>query len=232
MKGKWLIPALLVIILFFSIPRLVLLPRVEQEFEAELQSRLQTEQAQVDIIAPLGWELVMGRIPRLEISISDATIKGLDIERAEFQGEDLLFVPATLWRERELVLTDASNLTGEMVISQGALNKLFWEEVDPERHLSMVVTREGLGLQGTVAVWNLEWTITLLGELEVVDGSALRFVVKNLEVEETRLPAIVLDVLSDNYSFVMDLGVFPYPVEITAVETLEEEILVKIGGLP
>lgn len=232
MKRHWfLIPIIVLILIFFSIPRLILIPRLSQELQSDLQQSLYTEEVQVNIRAPWGWELVGGRIPDISITVKDGTLEGLDISWAEFHGTDLHFEANTLWRERELKFTDLSGLDGELFMSEAALNELFWREVDPDRHLKVLVSPEGLGLQGTVSLWNMEWAINLLGELEMIEGSALRFVIKNIEVHETRIPSVLLEVLSSNYNFLIDLGGFPYPVEITGIHLLEQEIMVTIGGL-
>lgn len=232
MRRRWLVISIIVLVFaFFSIPRLILIPRLSQEFKRDLQQSLHTEDVEVSIRAPLGWELVSGRIPGISITVKDGILEGLEVAWAEFHGTDLRFEADTLWRERELRFIDLSDLDGELFIAEAALNDLFWREVDPDRHLKVAVSPEGLGLQGTVALWNMEWAITLLGELEVVEGSALRFVIKNIEVQETRIPSVLLEVLSSNYNFLIELGGFPYPVEITGIHLLEQEIMVTVGGL-
>ncbi len=156
---------------------------------------------------------------------------GLHISRMEFHGEQIRFDPRSLWREQEVVYTEASNVRGELLITEDALNELLWEEVDPDRFLRLQVSSEGVDLGGTISVWNMEWTITLRGDLEVHHGTALRYVLKNFEVQETRIPAILLEVLSENYEFIIDFEMFPYPVEIKDVLPQERQILVTFGGL-
>lgn len=233
MKWRGLLVAILVIVLIFlSVPRLFFIPQLHEAIEADLREALHSEQVQVRLKSQWGWDLLFGRISSLAIVIEDATIDGLDVARVEIQGQDILFQPTTLWRERELVLTDTTDLWGEIVIAEDAVNDLFWREVDPERNLSIDVDPEGLGLRGSLAFWNTEWTITLRGDLQVRNGSALRFVVKNLEVEETRIPPVLLEILSESYDFGINFGSFPYPVEITDIHFLEHQIIVTFGGLP
>jgi hypothetical protein len=122
-------------------------------------------------------------------------------------------------------------LWGEMILTEEDLNAYFWQEVDQDRLLRLRVAPGEIGLGGQISLWNMEWTITLLGDLEVHQGSSLRFVLKNLEVQETRIPSVLLEVLSEHYDFVVDFGVFPYPVELREVHLQEEQILVTFGGL-
>ncbi len=231
MKPYLLGAVLVMILLLLSIPRLVLVPLVVQELEDEVGQFLQAQQVQVQLEAPWGWELVFGRLPRLDIVANDARMDALRVFQVTIHGEQIRFDPRSLWQDKELVYTEASSLWGEMILTEEDLNAYFWQEVDQDRLLRLRVAPGEIGLGGQISLWNMEWTITLLGDLEVHQGSSLRFVLKNLEVQETRIPSVLLEVLSEHYDFVVDFGVFPYPVELREVHLQEEQILVTFGGL-
>jgi hypothetical protein len=231
MKPYLLGAVLVMILLLLSMPRLVLVPLVVQELEDEVGQFLQAQQVQVQLEAPWGWELVFGRLPRLDIVANDARMDALRVFQVTIHGEQIRFDPRSLWQDKELVYTEASSLWGEMILTEEDLNAYFWQEVDQDRLLRLRVAPGEIGLGGQISLWNMEWTITLLGDLEVHQGSSLRFVLKNLEVQETRIPSVLLEVLSEHYDFVMDFGVFPYPVELREVHLQEEQILVTFGGL-
>ncbi|HBG00458.1 MAG TPA: hypothetical protein DDW87_02630 [Firmicutes bacterium] len=232
MKRFWV--GVLIVTIFLaivSLPRLVLVPKLLQGLEDQVAESFQAENVQVMIKAPWGWELLFGRLPRLDIVAENARIHSLPVSKVTVRGEQIRFDPRSLWKEQELVYTEASNLWGEMIVTEEALNELFWQRVDPDRLLSLQVSERGIGLGGKVSFWNMQWALTLLGELEVHQGTSLRFVLKNVEVQETRIPPILLEVLRENYDFVIDLGVFPYPVELREVRLEEKQILVTFGGL-
>ena len=231
MKPYLLGAVLVMILLLLSMPRLVLVPLVVQELEDEVGQFLQAQQVQVQLEAPWGWDLVFGRLPRLDIVANDARMDALRVFQVTIHGEQIRFDPRSLWQDKELVYTEASSLWGEMILTEEDLNAYFWQEVDQDRLLRLRVAPGEIGLGGQISLWNMEWTITLLGDLEVHQGSSLRFVLKNLEVQETRIPSVLLEVLSEHYDFVMDFGVFPYPVELREVHLQEEQILVTFGGL-
>ncbi|MDI9422236.1 MAG: DUF2993 domain-containing protein [Bacillota bacterium] len=231
MKPYLLGAVLVMILLLLSMPRLVLVPLVVQELEDEVGQFLQAQQVQVQLEAPWGWELVFGRLPRLDIVANDARMDALRVFQVTIHGEQIRFDPRSLWQDKELVYTEASSLWGEMILTEEDLNAYFWQEVDQDRLLRLRVAPGEIGLGGQISLWNMEWTITLLGDLEVHQGSSLRFVLKNLEVQETRIPSVLLEVLSEHYDFVVDFGVFPYPVELREVHLQEEQILVTFGGL-
>ena len=231
MKPYLLGAVLVMILLLLSMPRLVLVPLVVQELEDEVGQFLQAQQVQVQLEAPWGWDLVFGRLPRLDIVANDARMDALRVFQVTIHGEQIRFDPRSLWQDKELVYTEASSLWGEMILTEEDLNAYFWQEVDQDCLLRLRVAPGEIGLGGQISLWNMEWTITLLGDLEVHQGSSLRFVLKNLEVQETRIPSVLLEVLSEHYDFVMDFGVFPYPVELREVHLQEEQILVTFGGL-
>ena len=222
---------LVIILVILAIPRVLLIPRLSHELEGQLAQSLNTNDVQVRIRAPFGWEVLFGRLPGLDLVAHDAVIDGLRISRVEIHGEHISFDPRSLWQEQEVVYTEASNLQGEIVVTEDALNELWWEEVDLDRFLTLQVSPQGIDLRGTMSFWNMEWTLAVRGDLEVHHGTALRYVLKNFEVQETRIPSILLEILSENYEFVIDFGVFPYPVEIKNVLPQEQQILVTFGGL-
>ncbi|HKM43657.1 MAG TPA: DUF2993 domain-containing protein [Limnochordia bacterium] len=225
------IAVIAILLVIFGLPRFFLLPRITSQLQREIEGSLQAREVQVQVKAPWGWELFFGRLPGLEFTAWDAVIDDLQVSKVELHGEQIRFDPRLLWQEQELVYTDAENVQGEIVVTESALNELLWEAVDPDRFLSLKVVPEGINLEGTINIWNMEWTVTVTGDLQVHDGTALRYVLKDLALLDTRFPAVLLDVLSDHYEFVIDFGVFPYPVELEDVFLAEQQILITFGGL-
>lgn len=232
MKRRGLIiVAVAILIAIIGIPRLLVIPYLVRGLENELGSSLNSQDVEVNVQAPWGWEVFSGNVPGLEVAARDAIIDGLQIARVELKAQRVLFDTRSLWQGPELIYTLAGDVHGEILVTEDALNELLWREVDPERLLRLQVSPEGIGLKGTLNFLNMDWTLEVQGDLEVQDGRALRYVLKNFAVQETRIPSILLEVLSENYEFVIDLGVFPYPVEIQGVFPEDGQILVTFGGI-
>lgn len=230
MKKRWLIGLIVIIILgILSIPKFFLVPQLVQGLQTELKQALHTQQVQVTVGAPWGWELLWGVIPKVEVFVDNAVIDGLAVAKVEIHGEGMRFNPRSLLRNREFDYVGATNLQGELTVTEEALNTLFWEEVDPSQNLNLVIEPQGISLRGKMAFWNMEWDLRLHGSLEVWEHSNLRFVPQDLEVQETRVPPLLLEILNENYDFVLDFGVFPYPLEISEISFLEEQIMIKVG---
>lgn len=231
MKRRWwILPILILLLVFLLIPRLVLIPSLSRELEEEFLQALQADEAELTIDAPWGWEVLLGQIPHLQLVMRGAELEGLELDWVELEGRGIRFEPWPLYRERELVLTDVSNLQGRIYITEQDLNKLFWEKVDPEQYLRLAVTPGGVVMSGVLPIWNLELNLSFTADLLVEGGSALRFVLKDVAVQDTRIPPLLLNVLSQTYDFIIDFGEFPYPLEITGIELLEQEIMVTVGG--
>lgn len=230
-RYKLIIAVLAIAIVILGVPRLLLVPYLEREFESELAASLQASEARVEVQTPWGWELLWGRIPRLDLTASDAVIDGLKIAQVHLRGEQLRLDPRLLWQEKEAVLLDAADLRGEIIVQEQALNEFLWEKADPDKLLHIEISPQGVDLVGVLNFWNIEWKITVRGELKVHNGTSLRYVMKDLGVQETRIPNLLLEVLSENYELVMDFGAFPYPVEIKDVHLEEQKLRVILGGV-
>lgn len=231
MKRAWLSVCLfLVLVAVLALPRLVVVPKVARGLEEELAVSLRSEELTVAIQSPLGWELLLGRIPGFSLSAKNAVLAGVTVARVEVEGQELLFEPWTLFRHHELILSRVGTLNGTFVVTEDALNEVLWQEVDPSRRLWLEVSPAGLWVAGTVNIWNMELSVRILGDVVVENGTALRYVAKDLTVQEARVPSILLELLKDTFNFAVDFGPLPLPVQMEAVEYLEHEIKIRIGG--
>src|SRR5690606_36376064 len=110
-----------------------------------------------------------------------------------------------------LVLTGYSGFAGSLVITENALNEVFWREVDPSRQLWLEVSPTGLAVRGKVGIWNTEVEISVVSDVLVKPPAELRFVVKEITLQEARIPPLLLEMVKDSYYFTVDLGEFPLP---------------------
>lgn len=219
-----------VILVIFALPQVTLVPYIAKQLEREIQESLHAREVQVHLRALWGWGLLVGRLPSLEFTAHDAVIDGLEVSSVELRGEEVRFDPRALWQKQEFVYTEPLNVEGKLTVTENALNELLWEVVDPDRLLSLQVVPEGIDLAGTISFWNVGWKVTVRGDLEVHHGTALRYVLKNVALSDASLPPVLLDVLRENYEFIIDFGAFPYTVELRDVFLEERQILITFGG--
>lgn len=230
MLKRWLIPiASLVLVGLLLVPKVFLMPQLEASLQRELVAAFQTDKVQVQLEAPWGIEPLLGRIPHLLVVAENSDFEGIKVALVEIQGDDVRLDRPALWSKKEFVYEGATFLEANITILEGDLNNYFWGHVDPERNLRIEVTQEGIGLKGVLAFWGMEWDIRLQGLLEVVQGTSVRFVPQNIEFQETRVPPFLLEVFSDTYDFTIELAELPYPLEITAIQFANQQIMFKMG---
>ena len=96
MRRVWAAALVLFIVLILALaPRLFLVPRLSAEMAGQLAAALNTDEVDLEIGAPLGWELLLGRIPHFEVTAADARLGGLGISewnwRTAFSSSPGLF---------------------------------------------------------------------------------------------------------------------------------------------
>lgn len=214
------------------LPKLVVVPSVTRQIRVELQREFETAEVEVRLQAPWGWELLFGRLPGLGITMHNAVAEHLNLAKVEVRGEQIRFERSAFWKDRQLNYEGAQKLESLVTVTEEDLNTYFWQEVDPNRSLHLVIQPTGVSLNGQLAFWNTEWDFALQGLLEIWQQSNLRFVPQNLEVQATRVPPFLLEVLNENYDFVLDFSIFPYPITISDVQMEDGQIIVKFGVIP
>lgn len=230
LKRNWLLLIIFLLVLgLLIIPRLVIVPQVTQIIQNELKQELDAEQLQVKIKAFWGWELLMGRIPELEIQVENARVDGLNVTKAVVYGKNLLFDVSSSRQKGEYVHKSADFLNAELIIKEDDLNEFFWHEVDPDGFLTIAINPDRLSLSGKIPIFgNMRVEVSLHGHLEIIHDSYLRFVPEHLEVHDTKVPPVLLDILNESYEFALDLEIFPYPLKISRIDLLEQEIKIKM----
>mgnify|MGYP000889092895 FL=1 len=233
MQKRWQVFVALGLLLVLAlIPKLIILPKVTKQLRAELQNEFQTDQIEVNLQAPWGWELLFGRLPGVELTMENAVVENLTLSHVEIEGEKIRLTPQLLWENWEAAYEGAERLEGMVIVTEEDLNTLLWEELDPEQTLHFVILPTGVTLNGEVSLFNRELDFTLHGRLEILQESNVRFVPSNLEIQATRVPPFLLEVLNQNYDLVVDFNVFPYPVTISEILMEDGQMRIKIGVIP
>lgn len=231
MRKHQLLLAIIILLLaaVLAVPKIFFVPRVAQALKEHFQVELAAEAVDVQLHSPWGFELLVGRISRLNVAITKASFENLSVEEVTIKGEQIRFDPRALFKETEFIYLGAENLETELKVTERALNEFFWEEVDPERILKLTVQPEGVSLGGEISVWNMDLELRVDGVLEVWQDSVLRFVPGSLAVKDALLPSFVLEMLNENYGIGVDFGVFPYPIVISDVVLQDGQMIIGIG---
>lgn len=223
MQKGWYIIFLLVLLLL-GLPKLVLPRLVEHELEQELQNRLGSP-VMVDVKSRYGWDLVFGKVSFIAIEGHDWHIDGLAIDHVCFQGEDFrLDVSRLIW-QGEFVYIGCRELIAELVLTEVAIDQYLWDKVDPNRNLSIGLQQTGASLSGEFDVWGTLWTLNLSGEFRILDQTSIIFVPKELIIADTRVPSILLEIISEHYALTFNLGELPLPLKIDSIELADKRLV-------
>lgn len=230
MKKYWLlVPAFCLILGLLAIPKLLVVPRAAAELAEQLQAYFSAEKAEVRLGTRSGWELVFGRIPSLEARLQQPLLGNLRAAEMEIFGRGIRFDPRRLRQGGPFAYQSAASLEAELTVWETSLNEVFWQEADPERNLSLAIHPHSIVLEGAIPFLGRRLDVRLSGVLEPWGPGGLRLVLQNLELEETRVPPILLEVLNRNYDFVLDLQSFPIPIVVSGVSLQESQMLISIG---
>lgn len=230
MKRNWLVVVLALLVLgIVAIPRLVIVPRVIQVIEAELNKEFDLANVKIQMKAPLGWELLLGRIPQLMVEVENIEIDGLIVAHTIINGKNIFFDIRSLRQRNEYVFKGADFLVAHLTVKESDLNNFFWHEIDPNEFLQIRIATDDISLEGKIPIFGgLQVGVSVHGYLDIIDGSYLRFVPKDIEVRDTKLPSSLLEVVKDNYDLKLDLGLLSYPLKISQIILLEREMQIKM----
>lgn len=226
---KTIVLLLLVLFLFIFIPKGVLTPIASRSVANHLLEQFNAADAEVHMDSGWGWNLLFGRLPKVELEIEHGFIEGLPVRFISLVGYDVEFDPWELFINQNFAYKKSGSMQLEVHVEESGLNDYFWREVDPARNLTVVIGEDVLSLQGVVSVWNIPWKVMLEGVLDIRNQTALRFVPRNLVVEETRVPPLLLEIINEHYGLVVDFDSLPFPIVITDVQMEEGAIVVRIG---
>lgn len=230
MKRRWPIRiALVLVIVLILIPKILVVPAITKQLKVELQTEFQTDHVEVRLHAPLGWELIFGRLPGIDVEMKSALVDNLVLSEVQVAGSEIRFSPKRLFEKWEMAYEGAEKLEGTVTVTEKELNALLWEEVDPEQLFNFTITKQGLAVVGAIPLWGQEIAFTLHGNLEPVGGANVRFVPRDLEVQATRIPPFLLEVLNQSYDLVLDFSIFPYPVAISQILFEDAKLQIKFG---
>lgn len=228
MQKRWLWVVIVSVLIIVAVtPKLVVVPMLSEQLRGVFQEEFQTEQVQVQIQAPLGWELVFGKLPKLAVTMERAVVDGFNLATVQITGSNLRFAPQKLVTNWETAYQGADELSGVVTIIEADLNSLLWAELDSD--FNFAISPEGLALNGWIPFFYQEIPFTLYGVLEPVTGAHVRFIPRDFEVQATRIPQLVLEVLNEGYDFVLDFSIFPYPVQIEQILLEDKQLKISFG---
>lgn len=216
---------LLIFIVLTVALRLIVPSFVEQQLEALIAEELDAQFIQVTIEPVLGVELLWGRIPRAKIVGEQLRVEDLNVESFHLDSREARISIRDLLLHNEFKYLGAQAVKVTAAVAEEDLNHYFWQTVDPQKNFQISLVPDRILLAGRISVFGNIWDLTLEGDLAVRDGSRLVLVPQELAIEQTRVPAVLLEVISDRYGTILDVRELAVPFEIEELEITDGRVL-------
>lgn len=210
----------------------VLLPTYySSQVETGLRKQLNgVESLDVNISSHPGFLLLLGRVQQGSISAKEVQLQGnkvkdLLIQQVEAEYEDLVFVN----NPEGAKAISGTNTFFQATFREADLNRYLNQRYTGFDQLDLDLTKDlaTLGLQ--VTLFNTKISVKVAGNFQLIDSQAIRFVPQDLELENVKVPSILLDRVTEEIKFDLPLGEYPLPLDLREVRVAEGELQV-LGG--
>lgn|GEM_PF-758662 len=228
-KG-WLIGITLIVAVVVLVVPYYLFPRAAAWIIGyTLQSELGGT-ADVRVWAKYGWELAQGRFPAIEITGSRWMLDGLPIESFHLYGRNVRVDLISLLKHRQFVYISSADLQIRLSITEQALNQYFWGRIDPDQRFRIDLAQDKAVLHGVLELWQTKWNVSLVSEFSVRKPAAIVMTPVEFLIFDTRVPDILLELINNNYRFLINLDRLPFPVNLERIELFDEYLVLYGSG--
>jgi len=227
--GKSIKIWVLILTAVLLLPRLLLPGLAEDAISRTFEQELGGV-TEVQIRTQFGWELLLGKAASISITGSNWDFQGLPIEAFHFKSEGMRIDLTSLIRSSELVVLGADQLRVELVLSEAGLNQYFWDRIDPKRLFSIDLLEDRAALHGTVELWQTSWNVSLLSEFSIHEPALIQITPVEFLILDTRVPSMLLELISERYSLQLNLGDLPVPIRLDEIKIRDDRIVFYGSG--
>ena len=226
----WLVAIILIIAAVVLVVPYYVLPRTAARVISHV---LRTElggTADVSVETNLGWELVLGRFPEIEIAGANWNLDGLPIKNFFLRGRNVQFELLSLVRNRKFVYLSAADLQVELTITEQGLNQYFWARIDPEQKFRIELVKDRALLIGALELWQTSWNVSLAAEFSIRKPAAIIMTPVEFMIFDTRVPNVLLELINEKYLFQFNLDRLPIPIILERIELCDEYVVLYGRG--
>lgn len=230
MNKKHSMVVIIVVLAILLLPKLILPKIVEYKIAQALILEVGGS-VEVDVRSRFGWELLEGHFSHIVVKGENWAVGELPLAAFYFEGHDFRLDSDRLINAGEFHYISAGNLQASATLEQAGLNEYYWALVDPNKFFKIDVTDAGIRLAGQLNFWDTVWNLSLAGDFEIREQSQVVFVPEELAVQDTKIPRLLLDLISENYTLILDFSQLPIPFMIDEIDLSAREITVYGSGV-
>lgn len=219
----------LIVIVVLLLPKLILPQLIEAEVASVIEAELGGS-VKVDINSRTGWGLLSGNISEISIDGSNWNINGMPLASFNFDAINLKIDVRKLLQDGILEYLSSDNINVVAEITEAGLNQYFWDNVDSNQHFKIGFTEAGANLVGEFSFWNTDWDLNLLMDIQIRNGEKIVLIPRELVVLETRVPNVLIELISEHYAIVIDLTALSIPAQIDELTLTSEKMILYGSG--
>lgn len=227
-KMSYVIGGLIAIVILL-LPKIILPQLIEEKLVAVIETDLGGS-ATVEISSKTGWSLLAGSISEISVIGNDWNINGIPLASFSFHTTNLKIDVRQLMQDGALnyLKSDEINVVAE--ITEAGLNHYFWNYVDSNQNFKIDITKSGANLRGEFDLWNTIWDLNLLMEIQIREQRKIALIPRELILLETRVPNILIELISEHYTIVIDLNALPVPIKVDEVNLTNRKMVLYGSG--
>lgn len=217
----------IIVILFFAATQMFLPSLLEARVGEGLEAVLNGAPVQVHVSTFPAFRMLTGAFAKLDVNVQNFHMDGLQVADLRLEARNLDVDVRRVFRGETLPVRGSERFTMEAVITEDALTDfvnaalLFPGEVGTE------LSPTGVRISGDVALVGNVVPVVVIGRFEPSGESGIAFIVDDLSVQGTPLPAFMLAVLKEAYAIRIDLNEAPLPLYVDEIVHESGRIIVR-----
>lgn len=221
---------LLLVVLGVVVLSQFLLPSwVEEQLAGWIGRSIHTSLVEVEATSFPSIKLLWGDFDLLRVDARQAKIGELEVSGFLFDARGVAVDPAALLLRRRMHFRHIQHLKATIFLSEEGLNRYFKTVAQTAVPASVQLLEDKVVARATVTVLGMPLNLRVEGHFVLAeDGRAIRFQPQRLEVQNSPLPPLVLQLLRDQLILPVELRELPVPIRLTNLR-LEEGRLYLFG---
>lgn len=228
-RQKFVVLGLMLLIILL-LPKFILPPIIESHLVELIATELGGTTT-VEIKSSTGWGLLAGKISEITVHGKNWEINRLPLASFTIYSTNLQIDLEKLLKSGSFDYISSGLLNAQAEITETGINHYFWDEVDPKRYFQLSFTPDGAHLGGAFDFWNTIWDLNLLMDVQIYEQQKIALLPQELTVRDTRVPNILIELISDRYGIVIDLSDLPIPLKIDKIELGNENMILYGSGV-
>ncbi|MDI6869895.1 MAG: DUF2993 domain-containing protein [Bacillota bacterium] len=221
------------VVLLLGLAGDVVLPRlVARVIAAQLAGRTAAGNVQVEVESRPAWRLLYGEASYLHLDLRDARFGQLPVNSFLLDAHDLALDPGRLWRRGEIVLRRHGPLRATLRLTEADLNRYLWATADRDRAFRLVLGRDTVTAEGSLALLGQRIPLRLQGRFRVEPPLTLRYVPEEFFLARVPIPKPLLEnAVAEVFAVQLRVEDLPVRVRLTDVRVEPGRLFLFASGV-